>query len=67
MKKLILVINAGSSSLKFKIFSNKLEEILSGNLERIGLAKPFLSTKEGKKEQVINFKKTSRIIKKLWP
>lgn len=57
MKKLILVLNAGSATLKFKIFNNKMEEILSGNLERIGLTKPFLSTKEGNKKQVINFKK----------
>ena len=41
---MILVINSGSSSLKFKLFDLKLNEIASGLVERIGLDKPFLQS-----------------------
>ncbi|MCK5844940.1 MAG: acetate kinase, partial [Victivallales bacterium] len=37
----ILVVNAGSSSLKFTLFNMKTEEVLAkGVVERIGLSKP---------------------------
>lgn len=37
MSKSILVINAGSSSLKFKLYSWEMNEIVSGICERIGI------------------------------
>jgi acetate kinase len=44
----ILVINAGSSSLKFTLFSITKEEVLAkGVYERIGLAEPHLIYKRG--------------------
>lgn len=39
---MILVINSGSSSLKFKLYAKDLRVLLFGIVERIGLAKPFL-------------------------
>ncbi len=57
MKKLILVLNAGSSSLKFTLFTQQLKKIISGNLERIGLTNSFLGFSKGSKKQVINYKK----------
>ncbi len=44
MKKNILVLNAGSSTLKFGLFdsSQKNKLIKKGNFERIGLPEPFL-------------------------
>lgn len=42
----ILIINAGSATLKFKVFSaDKLKEEISGLFERIGLKESFLSLK----------------------
>jgi acetate kinase len=39
----ILVVNAGSSSLKFTLFSMRDERVLAkGQIERIGLSEPFL-------------------------
>jgi len=35
-KNKILVLNAGSSSLKFAVFDQKLEKIIAGNVEKIG-------------------------------
>jgi acetate kinase len=43
LKKYILVLNAGSATLKFKIFEKKnLKERIAGNFERIGLPDSFL-------------------------
>lgn len=42
-KKFILVINAGSSSVKFKLFNERLKENAEGIVERIGLAGSFIS------------------------
>ncbi|OGL74650.1 hypothetical protein A3C96_04355 [Candidatus Uhrbacteria bacterium RIFCSPHIGHO2_02_FULL_60_10] len=39
---MILVINSGSSSLKFKVYDDRLKELAGGIVERIGLDKPFL-------------------------
>lgn len=47
---MIFVINSGSSSLKFRLYDLKLEAVASGIVERIGLEKPFLKAKAGKKE-----------------
>lgn len=41
MKEMILVINAGSSSLKFKIFDTHTQAIASGQVEGIDLAPSF--------------------------
>lgn len=38
----ILVINAGSSSVKFKLFSERLKEKAEGLVERIGIAGSFI-------------------------
>ncbi|MDU7693576.1 MAG: acetate/propionate family kinase [Helicobacter sp.] len=45
MKKIILVMNAGSSSLKFKIYEDKAN-IASGQIERVGLSDPIFSAKD---------------------
>ncbi len=42
-KFFILVINAGSSSIKFKLFNERLKENAEGIVERIGLAGSFIS------------------------
>lgn len=54
--KYILIINAGSSSLKVKIFeSRSLIEKASCLAERVGLTRSFLVYQEGKKLLKINF------------
>jgi len=42
---MILVINSGSSSLKFKLFSPALKELAGGLIERIGLTDSFFEYK----------------------
>ena len=50
---MILVINSGSSSLKFKLFDSNLKILISGAVERIGLSDAFLQFIIGsRKEQV---------------
>lgn len=44
---MILVINSGSSSLKFKLYSSSQKEFLGGLMERIGLHRPFLTYQIG--------------------
>jgi acetate kinase len=44
---MILVINSGSSSLKFKLFSPALKELAGGIVERVGLKDSFLSSAAG--------------------
>lgn len=39
---MILVVNSGSSSLKFKVYDRKLKTLAAGLVERIGLDKPFM-------------------------
>ena len=47
----ILVINAGSSSLKYQLLDMKTEKVLAkGNCERIGLPKPVISYKHNGQE-----------------
>ncbi len=42
----ILVINAGSSSLKYQLLDMETEKVIAkGNCERVGLSKPFISYK----------------------
>lgn len=47
----ILVINAGSSSLKFKLFTAKLKERASGIVEKIGLPGSFIDYRFGVTEE----------------
>ena len=49
--KYILVINAGSSSLKFKLFTEKLTEYAAGIVEKIGLAGSFVDYRFGAAEE----------------
>lgn len=44
----ILVLNAGSATLKFRVFQDS-EEILSGNVERVGLSRSFIVVRQAKK------------------
>ena len=47
----ILVINAGSSSLKYQLINNETEEVLAkGTVERIGIKGGKLTHKAGGKE-----------------
>jgi acetate kinase len=53
-KRMIFVINSGSSSLKFKLFAMKkggLSIVASGIVERIGLESPFLKFSSNAKGQ----------------
>ncbi len=66
MSKNILVLNAGSSTLKFGLFSveKNLKLIDSGNFERIGLLDPFLDIngKKIKYSKRINYTQALKII-----
>ncbi|MBI5076931.1 acetate kinase [Candidatus Falkowbacteria bacterium] len=55
-QQFILIINAGSSSLKFKLFSTELREIAEGIVEKIGLDGSFLNYGFSKKGQRIEVK-----------
>ena len=47
----ILVINAGSSSLKYQLLDMENEKVIAkGNCERVGLSDPFISYKHNGKE-----------------
>ena len=49
----ILIINAGSSSLKYQLLDMKTETLIAkGNCEKIGLADPVISYKHDGKEDV---------------
>ena len=64
----ILVLNAGSSSLKFQVIDTNTKEVLgSGNFERIGdAAQSFLGIKyDGNKEKYITHNLNSEIKQKL--
>lgn len=50
----ILVINCGSSSLKYQLFDMENESVIAkGNCEKIGLGEPFLKHKARGKETII--------------
>ena len=50
----ILVLNAGSSSLKYQLIDMENEKVLAkGNCDRIGIDNPFCKHKCGDKEQVV--------------
>lgn len=47
----VLLINAGSSSLKYQVIDMENEKVIAkGNCERVGLAKPFITYKHDGKE-----------------
>ena len=52
MRDKYLVINGGSSSLKFSLYNNDKEEIVNGYIQKIGLEDSFYTLKfNGKKEE----------------
>jgi len=66
MKK-VLVLNCGSSSIKYRLFDNKLNSILNGLIEKIGEEEPRLIHKLGnkvlkKKVSVKNHKEGIKLI-----
>jgi len=52
---MILVINSGSSSLKFKLFDPRLQEVAGGLIERIGLKNSFLEYKVGTEKKRVDY------------
>ncbi|HTM68443.1 MAG TPA: acetate kinase [Candidatus Binatia bacterium] len=52
---MFFVINSGSSSLKFKLYSPALKELAGGLVERIGLDAPFMKVAVGKDEKKVEF------------
>ena len=52
-KTLTLVINAGSSSLKFRLFNEKLKEVAEGLIEKIGLPGSFFDYQVKKTEDTL--------------
>lgn len=55
-RKAILVLNAGSSSLKFKLFEYQtLKEIISGIVERIGMSDSFFCYQKKKSQVKIDY------------
>lgn len=63
-KKVILVLNAGSSSLKFKLFeSGKLKEIASGLVERIGLIDSFFEYQDQGDKATVDYPKGVKTIR----
>ncbi|QJB71294.1 acetate/propionate family kinase [Mycoplasma sp. 1654_15] len=72
MKNKILVINAGSSSIKWSMFLKETMELhSSGIVERIGIAGSFFKTKLGnqswlKEQEVKNHKESMTVLIKIW-
>ena len=62
----ILVINAGSSSLKFQLFDMDNEKVIAkGNCEKIGLSSPVISYKQrGCEPAVVTY--TDKTISSVW-
>ena len=53
----VLVINAGSSSLKYQLLDMKKEKLIAkGNCEKIGLAGSFVSLKANGTEKIVKVK-----------
>ncbi len=51
----VLVVNAGSSSLKYQVFDMSKEQVLAkGNCEKIGISGSFVKYKANQTEKVIN-------------
>jgi len=53
---MMIIINSGSSSLKFRVYNKSLGEIASGLVERIGLGEPFvkITAKSGERKVVFS-------------
>ena len=50
----VLVVNAGSSSLKYQLFDMETEDVLAkGNAERIGIGDSFLKHKAKGTETIL--------------
>ncbi|MFC1638950.1 acetate/propionate family kinase [Patescibacteria group bacterium] len=52
---MILVINCGSSTLKFRLYDTELKELASGIAERVGLRRSFVDFRFGKEKTRRNF------------
>lgn len=65
MKKYKLVLNCGSSSLKFALYKNSGEKILYGNFEKIGIPNPFVKYSYLNEDKNIEFPKLENHIKAL--
>ncbi len=56
-RRLILVFNAGSSSLKFSLFeAGSLQPVLQANIERIGLSRPAINYKTEERDGIVYLK-----------
>ncbi len=51
-----LVINGGSSSLKFSLYNDKKEEMVNGYIQKIGLEDSFYTLKYNGKKVKKNYK-----------
>ena len=67
-QKLTLVLNSGSSSIKFKIFTKDLKVVASGIMEKIGLPGSFVDfiLDKTKKHSTINLENHEAAIKQLF-
>ncbi|MFA6537490.1 MAG: acetate/propionate family kinase [Patescibacteria group bacterium] len=63
MKKNILVLNCGSATVKFKVFAQDLQELVSGIVERIGLDGSFFKSSLAKTEIKKEFKSHEEAIR----
>lgn len=54
---MIFVVNSGSSSLKFRLYTPGFKEMAQGLVERIGLEKPFLNLNTDGRREHIDFPK----------
>jgi len=52
---MILVVNSGSSSLKFRVYDDELKELANGIVERLGLTRSFLEFTVGKESGKQNY------------
>ena len=58
---MILVLNCGSSSLKFSLFDDLLNEVIKGIFERIGSHNSFCDFKKERIEQIFDTHKDALI------
>ncbi|MCF7795779.1 acetate/propionate family kinase [Patescibacteria group bacterium] len=65
MEKYKLVLNCGSSSLKFALYKNNGDKIIYGNFEKIGISGTFVKYKYLNKVKKIDFSKIENHIEAL--
>ncbi|MFH0780208.1 MAG: acetate/propionate family kinase [Parcubacteria group bacterium] len=58
--KYILIVNAGSSSLKIKLFNFKLKEAFGGIIEKIGLGGSFIAVEKQKNPPSLKLRRTGK-------